>query len=142
MTAVATITIVPAAPEHGDGIARIVAAQRLPLTWRWPKDEHGAVALLDGRVVAFCALRTEWYGIVVDELWPEPTRDGLEGMSLLGEWAEGVAADLANRRGEPVLLGGVVLDSNEPHRRMLERRGYTAIATVLHKAFAPRKEGE
>jgi hypothetical protein len=124
-------------PDDAPHIARIVADHDLPRTWCWPDQKHGLVIEHEGRVVAFCVLSENPWGLLTDELWQERTRDGNRGLWLLSRKIERVAQELADARGEDILAGGTVSLERTTHINALRRRGYREVGTVLAKAFSP-----
>lgn len=131
------MTIRPPAPDDATAIANIVASHNLPAAWAWPEGEHGIVVEAHGAVRAFCVLKETIYGLVIDELWEERTRTGFRALSLLHERIEEIAQDLADRRGEPIQVGGLVVLERTAHKNALQRRGYTVEAEVLAKLVTP-----
>jgi hypothetical protein len=125
-------------PDDAPDIARIAFANELPLRWSWPEGKHGLVAEAWERVVAFAILHETVWGLVVDELWEEPTRVGYRGLAALSAHIERVAQGFADERGEAVMVGGIVRDDKDRHQAALRKRGYEEIATVLQKRFLPR----
>lgn len=131
------MTIRPPVPDDVPDFHRIVAAHGVPAAWRWPDGKHGLV-VDDGRVVAFCVLSETIWGLVIDELWEEQTRDGFRALSLLSRYIETVAQRLANERGAPLACGGIVHLDRATHIAALRKRGYGDEAVVLAKTFTPQ----
>jgi hypothetical protein len=105
--------------------------------WTYSPGANGAV-VRDGHYIrAFCLLRELGQGFIIDELWPDNTRDGVHGMKMLADWAERVVQERATGCGCPLTLGGIVRTDNVPHGNALKRRGYTIVAEVLSREFQP-----
>jgi len=131
------MTIRAPEPDDAPEIAAIVRAHNLPKEWAWPEGKHGLV-VANPRVVAFCILSETIYGLVIEELWEEQTRDGFRGLSRLSKYIETIAQRLADERGEPLACGGIVRLDRGTHIAALKRRDYTECATILEKVFQPR----
>lgn len=102
--------------------------------WIWPEGMWGAVAILDEHIVAFCAGHEVSNGILIEDLWCEPSHDGLRGLASVADWCEEMTAWTAREKGlESMRIGGCVLPQNERHRRALIKRGYSHHAEVLSK---------
>jgi hypothetical protein len=125
-------------PDDAPDIARIAFANELPLRWSWPEGKHGLVAEAWERVVAFAILHETVWGLVVDELWEEPTRAGYRGLAALSAHIEGVAQGFADARGETMTLGGIVPSHKARHEAALRKRGYAQEAVVLVRRFLPQ----
>jgi hypothetical protein len=132
------MTIRPPEPDDVPGIHAITAANGLPAAWRWPEGKHGLVVEGLGRVLAFCVLYESVYGLVIDELWEEPSRPGYMALAKLSHYLEEVAQRLANERGAALAMGGVIRLDKERHINALRRRGYSEVATVMERAFLPQ----
>ncbi len=131
------VVLEPVTAADEAAVTRIVREQGLPNPWCWPQGLPGTAARIEGRLVAFCVLKESPWGLVIDELWPEKSRAGLHGMKALGDWIESLGQRLADQRGEPLDVGGIVRDKNAAHREALEKRGYAQVATILTKRFLP-----
>lgn len=134
---IASITIDPVTEADSDDINRIVDEEGLPKAWVWPQGLPGTSARVDGRVVAFCIIRETIYGIVIEELWREHSRNGVRGIYALGDWIEETVQRLASERGVPVACGGIVRDELVNHQSALRKRGFRKIAEVLEKVYQP-----
>jgi hypothetical protein len=131
------MTVRAVTPDDAPAISAIAFAQGLPAMWSWPDGHAGRVAEHDGRVVAFCALSESAYGLIVSELWDEPSRRGHLGLAALREEIEREAQRLADRRGVPLQCGGIVRVDHEAHIAALSKRGYFEEAKVMAKVFTP-----
>jgi ABC-type Fe3+ transport system substrate-binding protein len=131
--------IVLRAPEPNDwaDILRIIYAHGVPLGWGWPAGKHGIVADDGTQVIAFCVLSESIYGLIVDEIWEQQTKDGYRALALLSQEIEAIAQRRANDRGEAIACGGVVRLDRERHIAALRKRGYGEEAVVLTKLFNP-----
>lgn len=127
-------------PDDAPEILRIVRAHGLPKEWAWKEGLHGLVVATD-HVVAFAILNETIWGLVTEELWEKPTRDGYRGLALLSRHIERIAQQLADRRGEPIACGGVVRLDRPSHIAALRKRGYADEAVVLAKVFTPCYRG-
>lgn len=125
-------------PDDAPAILAIAYSWGLPWGWKWPEGRYGLVAA-SGRVVAFVLFAETIYGLVVEELWPERSREGERGLALLSHRIEAIAQGLANQRGEPLAVGGIVRRDRERHRAALEKRGYSEAAAVMEKVFKPQR---
>ena len=125
-------------PEDARDIRRIAWENNLPIQWRWPPGKHGLVVEHKGRLLAFTIIYESVYGLVIDELWEEQSKDGFRGLALLSKHLEGVAQRLADERGECLALGGVVRLDKPRHIAALKHRGYQTEAEVLAKPFTPQ----
>lgn len=127
-------------PEDATDILRIAAANGLE-DFSWPEGAYPAVALVDGRITAFCAVRElpreNPKGLVIDELWSQGDRDGIRGLAALAEFCEDKAAERGRELGRDLYLGGVVADYLTRHAAALEARGFTPFARVYRK-LVPR----
>jgi hypothetical protein len=126
-------------PSDAREIRRIAWENNLPVHWHWPPGKHGLVVEHDGRLLAFTIIYESVYGLVIDELWEEQSKDGFRGLSVLSKHLEGVAQRLADERDEPLMIGGVVRMDKERHRAALRNRDYTVEAEVLGKLFLPKR---
>ena len=122
-------------PNDVEAVYRI-AAQNGLLRWEWPKGSHGAVAVIDGEIVAFCAAREILTGLVVDEFWPERSERGIRGLLMLGKWAEQLTARLGAERGEDLNCGGIVANNLTQHAAALIKHGYEPKAVVYAKVIS------
>ena len=136
-TVLAPIVIDPVVSEDGRDIYRIAREEGLPDAWKWPEGLPGTAARVDGRVVAFCIIKETIYGIVIEELWREHSRDGLRGIFALGDWIETTMQRLANERGVPIACGGIIRTEMWKHDRALALRGFEIIANVRERIFRP-----
>ncbi len=95
---------------------------------------HGAVVKEGDKVLAYAFLRETGYGFVVDDLWQDKSRGGLEALAELSHWLEGTVARIAAERNvESIPLGGIAKLDNPRHRAALEHRGYEHVANVYAK---------
>lgn len=124
--------------DDASAIQAIVREHGLPLKWQWPRNAHGAVAEHEGAVVAFCCVSESIYGLVIDELWCHKHRVGMLGLASLARWIEQVGQRVADERQEPIDVGGCCRLDNESHLAALKHRGYTTVAEVVSKTFAPK----
>lgn len=138
MTEVAPIVIDPIVPEDGRDVYRIAQEEGLPAAWKWPEGLPGTAARVNGRVVAFCVIKETIYGIVIDQLWREHTREGKIGIYRLGDWIEETMQRLANERGIPIACGGIIRTEMWKHDRALALRGFEIIANVREKRYLPQ----
>jgi hypothetical protein len=132
-----SVQVRPITPDDAAGVLAIVRECNLPRGWHWPEGVPGLVAEGEHGVVAFCALRECPYGLVTEELWSLSTRAGYAGLAALASALERIAQGLANQRGEPLSLGGIIRHERWRHIRALEGRGYSHEATVMSKTFQP-----
>jgi hypothetical protein len=105
--------------------------------WVYSPGAAGTVVRDEDKIRGFCLLRETHVGFVVDELWSEHSRKGIAALGMLSEWLQETIQKIANERGCPIQLGGIVRDDNPAHRKALEKRGFAPVATVLAKEIRP-----
>jgi hypothetical protein len=105
--------------------------------WVYSPGAAGTVVRDGNKIRGFCLLRETGVGFVVDELWCDKSKEGVASLGMLSRWLEETIQRIANERGCSLKLGGIVRDDNPAHRKALEKRGFTPIATVLVKEFEP-----
>jgi len=135
------MTVRAPVPDDAPGILAIAYAQGLPQGWRWPEKGYGFVVEHRERIVAFCCLYESVYGLVTEELWDLPGREGERALALLRRRIEAIAQELADEREEPVACGGLVSLSKPRHIKALKKRNYRVEAIALGKMFQPQRVG-
>jgi hypothetical protein len=105
--------------------------------WVLTPGAHGAVVRDGDSLAAFCLLRETALGFIIDELWPEKTRRGLQALHMLSDWIEQTVARIARERSTRLDLGGIVRLDNKSHALALQRRDYEVVAEVYKKSFFP-----
>jgi hypothetical protein len=131
------MTIRAPEPDDAPGLLAIVRAHGLPAAWTWPAGKHGLVVDNEGGIEAFCILSETIYGLVIEELWELPTRQGIAALGMLYRKIEEIAQSLADERGIPIAAGGLVRDERATHIRALAHRGYGQIGVIMEKVFVP-----
>jgi hypothetical protein len=123
-------------PSDAEEMLRLA---RVNNQWRWQYTQgaHGAVVRDGDRIAGFCLLRETMHGFVVDELRCDRNRAGIASLGMLADWVENVVQRAATDRNAVLQLGGIVRLDNPVHKAALEKRGYTVVAEVLTKEFAP-----
>lgn len=134
----APIVIDPIVSEDGRDVYRIAKDEGLPAGWTWPEGLPGTAARVGGRVVAFCILKETIYGIVIEELWREHTREGVRGIYALGDWIETTVQQLATERGKPLACGGAIRLEKDRHIGALKKRDFYVVAEILEKVYLPQ----
>lgn len=132
------LTIRPPVDEDAGDIQRIAYQNQLPPVWHWPEGKHGLVVEHQGAVRAFCVLHETIYGLVVEELWEEPSATGMRALALLRRRIEEIAQSLADERGEQLACGGIVRLEKNRHIEALKARGYEKVAEVYQRLFLPK----
>ena len=132
------LTLDGLSPDDATEMRRIATIHGQP-GWTYAPGAHGAVVREGDRVRAFCLLREFHGGFIIDELWPDETREGVHGMKLLADWAERIVQRAATERGRALNLAGIVRLDNERHGAALKKRGYEPIAEVLSREFLPEE---
>jgi hypothetical protein len=120
-------------PDDLTAVRTIAAANGMP-NYEWPwGGAWGAVAELDGEVIAFCAGRDIPKGIFLEDLWAIDGADGRRAIAELNKWIEAAALQASRKIGGPIKLGAVVLLDNQAQRNVMLRRDYKRYAEILVK---------
>jgi hypothetical protein len=143
------VSIAWAEPSDAAEILRIFDARGLllPKDAQWPKDRAYVVARVDGRIEAFCVVGMTEIGMLVSELWCNPTPVGRSALWHVVLWYEDRAQAVADETHTPVRCGGMVKADNRKQLSAAFRRGYAvcpewdfADAVVIAKTFYPRPQ--
>lgn len=128
------MTVTPIAPDDASALLKMARKHgREP--WHILGGDAGIVARDEHGVAAFVFVREAPFGLVCDELWDTGDSRGREGLSVLTDWLEDKAAELARERGHEMSLGGVVRLENAAMNHAMERRGFEVVGMVRAKVI-------